>query len=148
MRVRPLLATDLAEIVRIEQRSMTAPWSATQLDEEQRAANGMAWVAVRDAHIVGYAFFRTCPPECELVHLVVDRQSRRKGAGGILLDAALQTFAGSGYTSCLLEVRATNDAAMRLYAQKGFLVVGHRPGYYHHPEEDAILMGLTWPTMT
>ena len=43
-----------------------------------------------------------------------------------------------------LEVRASNEPAIRLYDQHGFEVVGRRKGYYEAPREDAILMTKFW----
>jgi ribosomal-protein-alanine N-acetyltransferase len=39
-----------------------------------------------------------------------------------------------------LEVRETNQAAITLYQQAGFVVVGRRPGYYCDPAEAALQM--------
>jgi ribosomal-protein-alanine N-acetyltransferase len=45
-----------------------------------------------------------------------------------------------------LEVRASNDAAQRLYAKYGFARVGLRKRYYTDNNEDAVLM--TTPELT
>ena len=42
----------------------------------------------------------------------------------------------------LLEVRQSNHAAICLYRKLGFAQIGVRRGYYHAPEEDALLMQL------
>lgn len=44
--------------------------------------------------------------------------------------------------SVLLEVRASNQPALALYASMGFQRVGLRKRYYSNPEEDAVLMTL------
>jgi ribosomal-protein-alanine N-acetyltransferase len=41
-----------------------------------------------------------------------------------------------------LEVRVSNAAAQGLYRARGFRMAGLRRGYYHSPEEDALLMSL------
>ena len=41
-----------------------------------------------------------------------------------------------------LEARVSNAAARSLYAQKGFIDAGIRPGYYEKPREDAVIMTL------
>jgi ribosomal-protein-alanine N-acetyltransferase len=39
-----------------------------------------------------------------------------------------------------LEVRASNDPALKLYRGMGFSLVGRRDGYYRNPTEDAVLL--------
>jgi ribosomal-protein-alanine N-acetyltransferase len=41
-----------------------------------------------------------------------------------------------------LDVRAGNAAAIRLYQRAGCREMGRRRGYYHDPEEDAVLMSV------
>ena len=140
MRVRLLEAADLEPILRIEQRAMANPWNEGQLRAEQSAGNGMAWAAESGKTLCGYAFFRTCAPECELLHLAVAPERRRQGVGAELLRQALAHFAGTHFAACFLEVRASNQAARRLYEQFRFVQVGQRKNYYNQPVEDALLL--------
>ena len=39
-----------------------------------------------------------------------------------------------------LEVRDSNEAAIRLYDALGFTEIGRRPNYYFHPKEDARIL--------
>jgi ribosomal-protein-alanine N-acetyltransferase len=138
--VRPLRPEDLPEVGRIEQRAMPAPWSDAQLREEAGVAGGAALVATCEEALCGYAFFRTCPPECELLHLVVAPEWRRQGVAASLLAQAMNGFAAQGYTTCFLEVRESNSAARDLYARAGFRHTGTRKQYYNQPTEDALLL--------
>jgi ribosomal-protein-alanine N-acetyltransferase len=45
-----------------------------------------------------------------------------------------------GARSAHLEVRPSNEAALRLYRSAGFEEVLRRPGYYREPAEDALVM--------
>ena len=54
--------------------------------------------------------------------------------------AALERAQSAGCDSMTLEVAASNDAAIELYAAFGFSVVGRRVGYYRVPPDDALLM--------
>ncbi len=140
MIVRPLRLEDLPEAGRIEQRAMSAPWSEAQLRAEFEVAGGVALAAASDERLCGYAFFRTCFPECELLHLVVEPEWRRRGVAAALLTRALAGFIDRGFTACFLEVRTSNDAARGLYARAGFHQTGTRKHYYSHPVEDALLL--------
>lgn len=140
MRVRLLEAADLEPILCIEQQAMVNPWSEAQLRAEQSAGNGVAWAAESGEALCGYAFFRTCAPECELLHLVVALERRRQRVGTELLQQTLAHFAETHFAACFLEVRTSNQAARRLYAKFGFIQVGQRKNYYNQPVEDALLL--------
>jgi len=44
----------------------------------------------------------------------------------------------------VLEVRESNEAALSLYASRGFETIGRRAGYYDAPREDARVLALQW----
>ena len=44
----------------------------------------------------------------------------------------------------MLEVRATNEPAKRLYEKMGFESVGVRRNYYRNPREDALILRKEW----
>lgn len=138
--IRPVRPADLEAILAIEQAAMASPWSVGMVQAELNAEGGVGLVLEGVAGLNGYAFFRICPPESELLHLVVASQHRRRGQGEVLLRTALAHFAEQGYATCLLEVRASNAAALGLYAKLGFRQVGRRKGYYRQPDEDALLL--------
>ncbi|ADW19279.1 ribosomal-protein-alanine acetyltransferase [Desulfobulbus propionicus DSM 2032] len=140
MRIQPCCEGDLEAVARIERQAMPAPWSPEQLHAELQAGNGLGLVARCGAELCGYVFFRTCVPESELLHLVVDRGWRRRGVGEGLLAQGLFVLASQGCTTCFLEVRRSNASALRLYAKTGFCQVGQRKNYYSQPVEDALLL--------
>jgi ribosomal-protein-alanine N-acetyltransferase len=45
-------------------------------------------------------------------------------------------------TEVILEARASNQPALRLYRALGFVETGRRPRYYADPIEDAVLLRL------
>ena len=63
----------------------------------------------------------------------------------MMLEALAIWSRGERATWVLLEVRASNQLAMNVYASQGFRRVGQRKGYYpagQGQREDAIVMGL------
>ncbi len=148
MIIQPLQVADLPAVARIEQRSMADPWTEQQLVAELQAGNGVSFVAEEDERVCGYAFFRTCAPESELLRLAVDPGMRRNGIGEALLRHALYSFFRQGYTTCFLEVRSSNVGARLLYEKIGFFQAGIRKKYYRQPIEDAVLLCRNFSDMT
>ena len=56
------------------------------------------------------------------------------------MDEMLKRRRGMGIEMFTLEVRESNEPAIKLYSKYGFESVGYRPGYYEKPTEDALIM--------
>lgn len=138
MIIRSIQNADLPWVQRIEREAMIDPWTEEQLLAEMDAVNGAAFVAAEGHQVCGYAFFRTCAPESELLRLAVAGDWRHQGIGSTLLRHALCFFAENGYETCFLEVRCSNEEARHLYMNAGFQQVGIRKKYYCQPIEDAL----------
>jgi ribosomal-protein-alanine N-acetyltransferase len=80
--------------------------------------------------------------EAEVHTLAVDPGWRRRGLGCFLLRQALGLARGRGARAAVLEVRAHNEAALRLYEASGFGIVGRRRDYYRLPVDDALLLRI------
>ena len=70
----------------------------------------------------------------------VREEDRRKGIGRMLVERLIQETKKAGVTVWHLEVRQSNEGAIRLYESLGFAQDGLRKGYYEEPREDAVLM--------
>jgi len=92
--------------------------------------------------LLGYLCYWVVFEELRLMNLAVDSSARRRGIAKKLVQHALAKGQERGAKRCVLEVRASNHAALRLYGQFGFRQFGTRQGYYSIPDEDAILMRL------
>ena len=80
--------------------------------------------------IAGYAGASVNGSEAEVMTIAVAPAAQGAGLGTRLLKALLQNACERGATQMLLEVRADNDAAGRLYARHGFEQIARRRGYY------------------
>lgn len=76
----------------------------------------------------------------ELEFLLVHPGCRGRGVARQLVGCWLIWAQERGAREALLEVRASNVAAIRLYGGLGFAERGRRQMYYDNPAEDAILM--------
>jgi ribosomal-protein-alanine N-acetyltransferase len=138
-------AEDLDRLLAIEETSFTAPWSRKMLEAELSGNPFSSLVAARRKDgdredLVGYICFWVVFEELRLMNLAVDPLARRQGVAKALVRYALSQAREQGAERALLEVRASNDAALRLYAGFGFRQVAVRTGYYTNPCEDAVLM--------
>ncbi|MBK7294458.1 MAG: GNAT family N-acetyltransferase [Holophagaceae bacterium] len=111
-----------------------------------RTAFGTAWKAPA-AHealwlIPEVAFARwACIPaagEAELLRIAVDPAHRGGGLGQRLLTACQEALAAAGMGELHLEVRASNQPAIRLYRACGWERCGLRGGYYPDGEDAAL----------
>lgn len=65
---------------------------------------------------------------------------RGKGYAQQLLADGLRTERTRDYAGAVLEVRASNTAALGLYAGQGFQMWAHLPGWFQNPIEDGLMM--------
>lgn len=146
--LRAATPDDAAALLALARSLPTAPhWSGA----DYRAAldpaatpRRLALVAIESTTgtIVGFAVALLLAPESELELIAVAPLWQRKGVGKALLRALFATLLRAKVRVLLLEVRASNRAAEKLYQSAGFVVQGRRKGYYTDPIEDAALMRL------
>lgn len=91
----------------------------------------------------GFIAARLNADELHINNIAVNPAWRNRGLGHTLLDEAMRQGKRLGAKWAVLEVRAGNEAAQRLYSAHGFSVLGRRPSYYAAPIEDALIMGAT-----
>jgi ribosomal-protein-alanine N-acetyltransferase len=91
----------------------------------------------------GFVIASLLPPEAELETIAVAPSGQRQGVGSRLLSVLAEELRNEHVNQLILEVRASNLAALRFYRAYGFKQTGRRTRYYSDPEEDAVLMGLS-----
>ncbi len=148
--VRRATEDDVTEIVLLERETATAPhWAVADYAEMlRRSASGglkrALFVAAEGRNVCGFAVGKVLRAgreiEGELESVVVHAGLRRQGVGSSLCRAVMEWAREEGAGKILLEVRAGSAGAVRLYGGLGFVANGRRPGYYHNPIEDALLM--------
>jgi ribosomal-protein-alanine N-acetyltransferase len=132
---------DTAALVALESAGSLHPWSADQIRSELvRSAPDAVLVLEGREGILAYCAYRLVLDEMHVMNLAVRPGARRRGLGRFLLEAALTRAGRAGARGALLEVRASNDAALALYAGCGFVLLGRRKRYYSDPPEDALVL--------
>lgn len=151
MTVRPIQPSDLDAVLAIASASPEAPhwppsaWAAYLAPADPKTALlRAAFVATDASAVLGFAAATLLldgqENRAELDSIAVHPGARRRGLGADLLRAVVSWSAHQGAHRLILEVRAGNAPALRLYSRFGFLPEGRRPRYYADPEEDALLL--------
>ena len=132
---------DIPGVLELEKKTLSA-WSEEHLKDELKQPTGFQFVvrSKTTERILAVLFGRIVADEAEILKVSVTEFARNKGVGKQLLDFAVSYIGTRGVKNCYLELRASNEAARRLYEKRGFITVGTRRNYYKRPVEDAILM--------
>lgn len=140
LRFEKLNESHLESILAIERVCNSAPWSERSFRGELDNAQSVFLTAIADGKVVGYAGLWVVIDEGHITTVAVDPDYRRKGIGRKLTKAILEEAREQGVVCATLEVRASNEAAIKLYEGLGFVQSARRRGYYPDNREDAIVM--------
>lgn len=140
--IRDLAPEDLDGVMDIERVSFPTPWSRKMFEEEIERGFSDAIAAVADpgGEILGYAICWTVAEESHLLNIAVRADARGAGIGGSLVRECIRRGARGRAGRIYLEVRPTNEPALRLYRREGFRFAGIRKRYYTDTGEDAIVL--------
>jgi [ribosomal protein S18]-alanine N-acetyltransferase len=146
VKIRTLGYSDLPQVISIERRAFTAPWSLAMFVLELSKPSGLCLAAVdsESSKLAGYLVLSRYDTVWHLMNIAVDPNRRREGIAREMLE---EMFERAGpeepYT---LEVRTSNAPAIALYEGYGFRPAGRRPRYYRDTGEDAMIMWRTAET--
>jgi [ribosomal protein S18]-alanine N-acetyltransferase len=133
---------DLDGVVALEAASFTNPWSREMLERDLTNVDVARVYVLRDeaGRLMGFCGCWFIAGELHINTLAISEQHRRRGHATRLLRFVLAEGAAAGITCATLEVRRSNEAALRLYERFGFAIRGIRPNYYTRPVEDALVL--------
>jgi ribosomal-protein-alanine N-acetyltransferase len=135
---------DIPAVLEIDRASFSNPWPERSYRyelTENRAAQ-LFVAKLDDGTVIAFLGYWLIGDEAHISTFAVQPEFRMQGIGEGLLKNALAVAAGKGARVATLEVRESNDSALRLYEKLGFEVVGNLDSYYRDSDEDAILMTL------
>ena len=147
--VRRLTYADLPQVVAIERRAFTSPWSLAMFVLELSKPTGICLAAELPAspepELGGYLICSRYDTVWHVMNVAVDLTQRRRGIATALIEALLARVEREAQLT--LEVRKSNAGAIRLYEQFGFRSAGVRRRYYADNGEDALVMWRTPATL-
>ena len=126
----------------LEKICFSAPWSYEMLCSEAESAEGEFLCAFVGGEFAGYAGMLCVLDEGQICNVAVCPHFRRMGVGEALMEAQRSAGLARGLCVMMLEVRASNAPAQRLYEKLGWEKVGVRKNFYSSPREDGVLYNL------
>jgi [ribosomal protein S18]-alanine N-acetyltransferase len=147
---------DISTVQEIEREIFATPWPRNAYYRELASRSSAHYVILRqegnvekpanfkgselDPSIIGYGGMWRMYDEAHVTTIGVRRDMQHRGYGRALFAGLVQAAYDMGAKWVTLEVRTTNENAMRMYEAFGFKVIGRRKGYYTDNGEDAIVM--------
>jgi ribosomal-protein-alanine N-acetyltransferase len=144
--IRRLTYADLPQVVAVERRAFSTPWSLAMFVLELSKPSGVCLAAETSGELVGYLICSRYDTVWHVMNVAVDPDLRRHGIATALI-AALLGEIGDAEAQVTLEVRRSNTGAMALYERFGFKPAGIRRRYYQDNGEDAVIMWRTASTL-
>jgi ribosomal-protein-alanine N-acetyltransferase len=140
IRIRRLELQHLDRIEEIERSSYPTPWSRSMFAGELAKPASMCFGAFDGEDLVGYMIISRYVDAWHVMNVAVDPAHRRRGIATMLLDRLFESTDDGTRRGYTLEVRVSNEGAIKLYEEAGFRARGIRRGYYTDNREDALIM--------
>jgi ribosomal-protein-alanine N-acetyltransferase len=139
---RPMVVDDVADIMAIEEQIYAHPWTEGIFKDCIRVGY-FGWVYEIDNNIQAYGLISIAANEAHILNLCVAPAFQRQGLGKKMLYKLIDVAQEQHVESVFLEVRSSNDIAIKLYDKFGFNQLGVRKGYYpaEKGREDALMFG-------
>ncbi len=145
LEIRRLTYADLPQVVAIERRAFTTPWSLAMFVLELSKPSGVCLAADVEGELAGYLVCSRYDTVWHVMNVAVDPDRRRRGIASALIGALLERVDPDGQLT--LEVRRSNTGAIALYERFAFRSAGLRRRYYADNGEDAVIMWRTPATL-
>ncbi len=144
MTVRPLTQAEAPLAAECERMSLGhEAWSEDGI-KDTLSRNGHYFAVFSSRTFVGHAGFTSVLDEGYITNVAVMPTFRRHGAANKLTEALIVKAKELRLSFLTLEVRESNNAAIKLYEKHGFKTVGKRKAFYSNPQEDALIMTLNF----
>lgn len=143
--VRKMQPEDLVRVCEIEKASFSLPWSYKSFLESMERDDTVFLTALVDGVVAGYLGCYCIAGTGEITNVAVDDVYQRKGVGRELLLKLYREGVALLTEEYFLEVRESNEAAISLYTEMGFVKEGIRKNFYEKPVENAVIMWNHFP---
>ena|SRR5438552_2807731 len=149
-RIRTIEASYICDLMRIAEATNLSHWSAQSYLEEIKNPDSIMLRLESEANsTIGFIVGRTVSTgiietvtDAEIYNIAVAENEQLKGYGQLLFDSFSAVCGERNVKNIWLEVRESNETAIRFYKKNGFSRVQTRNHFYENPREHALLMKL------
>lgn len=146
IRLRRMRLSDVAAVAHIEVESYPDPWPQEDFADWLGYVGMFGHVLVDESlehkPIAGFVLTESTRAHLHIGDIAVSPKYRRRGLASVLILHTVALAKRIGKTAVTLEVRASNDAAIKCYKALGFKRQRRLKKYYLDGE-DGIFMGLS-----
>lgn len=142
--LRAMREEDVDGVMAIENVVCEFPWTPNIFVDCIKVGYS-CWVLEENGVILGYGLLSANADEAHILNLCIKPERQGEGLGKRMMLNLMEQAKALQAESVYLEVRVSNIVAFELYKKLGFLVVGHRQGYYPAKDgrEDAIVLSTS-----
>lgn len=143
MKITLLTKENLAQAFVLEKQVHSHPWSQSVFYSNS-GENYLNLKITQHEKLIGYVISQYLLDEATLFNIAIDKDCQGKGYGNRLLSSLIVRLKEQLIATLWLEVRVSNNSAIRLYRSLGFNEVTIRHHYYptKNGREDALIMAL------
>lgn len=141
--IRPAYAADVPAVGGLESMVFSDPWpTRLYLQEVGQPLRFQRVVCDAEGRVAAYLFASWQADELHILKVATHPGYQRQGLATVLLHAARAAALQRHGRGLVLEVRPSNQPAIRVYRRLGYELLGRRPKYYADGE-DALVMYLS-----
>ena len=139
--IRRMIPEDVPAAAALERICFSEPWSENAYLRTLTDEKALYLVAENeDGEIAGMCGLLDILGEGDISNVAVAEPFRRQRVAQRMMAELLKQGKERGIRAFTLEVRASNEAAVRLYEKFGFVCEGRRKNFYKKPDEDALIL--------
>lgn len=146
--IRPMLDSDLPQVMEIENQCFLHPWKDKDLLYElhENPVSNVWVIEYSNAslglkYVVGFVDYWVTFDSGTICQIAVHPDIQRSGVGSQLMEEVIKDARAKKVNTLTLEVRKSNEKAIKFYTKHGFKIILKKPQYYSNGE-DALYMVL------
>ena len=127
---------DIDSLFELEKKTFISPWTYSQFEYEIKENSfSKLLLIVNEDELIGYIDYWIIFDQATINKICIKGEYRRQGLAQQLLDICFKEVKENECMVITLEVRTSNEKAIKLYQKNGFDIVLTKPQYYSDGED-------------